>query len=134
MNNTELAMLGYVSWFLILLVAIELFRTYVVLKTGRAANAFTVDGSDVSPFMNRLSRAHANCYESFPFIGGILLYVIASGTTEVTNSMALWLLGARIAQSVTHLLSGAAIFAQIRFLFFVMQIVIVIYWLIRIAS
>ena len=84
------------------------FRTYVVLKTGRATNAYTPDGSDVSPFVNRLSRAHANCYESFPFIGGILLYAIASGTAEVTNSMALWLLGARIAQSVTHLLSGAA--------------------------
>jgi len=95
------------------------FRTYIVLKAGRATNAYTPDGSDVSPFVNRLSRAHANCYESFPFIGGILLYAIASGTAEVTNSMALWLLGARIAQSVTHLLSGAAIFAQIRFVFFI---------------
>ena len=128
MSITGIALLGYVSWFLILLLTIEVFRTYIVLKTGRAANTFLPDGSDVSPFMNRLSRAHANCYESFPFIGGILLYAIASGTTEMTNSLALWLVGARLVQSAIHLISSAPTLAQIRFLFFITQVVISIYW------
>ena len=134
MNNTEFALLGYVSWFLVLLLAIEIFRTYLVLKDGRAADTFLPDGSDVSPLMNRLSRAHANCYESFPFIGGILPFAIASGTAEVTNSLALWLLGARIAQSGMHLISGAVTIIQIRFLFFIAQIAIVLFWLIRYAT
>ena len=134
MNNTEFALLGYVSWFLVLLLAIEIFRTYLVLKDGRAADTFLPDGSDFSPLMNRLSRAHANCYESFPFIGGILLFAIASGTAEVTNSLALWLLGARIAQSGMHLISGAVTIIQIRFLFFIAQIAIVLFWLIRYAT
>ena len=131
MDNTEIALLGYVAWFLILLLAIECCRTYIVLKTGKAANTFLADGSDISPFMTRLSRAHANCYESFPFIGGILLFAIASDNTIVTNALALWLLGARVAQSGMHLMSGSTGFVQIRFLFFVLQIAIVLYWLIR---
>ena len=134
MNNTELALLGYVSWLLVLLVAIEISRTWVVLKTGRAANAFLPDGSDVSPFVNRLSRAHANCYESFPFVGGIFLFAIASDNTEVTHSLALWLLAARIAQSGIHLFSGAVVFTQIRFVFFLIQIAIAVYWLIGFVS
>ena len=134
MNNTEVALLGYVSWFLVLLLSIEVSRTYLVLKDGRAADTFIPDGSDVSPLMNRLSRAHANCYESFPFIGGILLFAIASGGEEVTNSLALWLLGARIAQSGMHLISGAVTIIQIRFLFFIAQIAIVLFWLIRYAT
>ena len=131
MSNTEIALLGYVSWFLVLLLTIEVCRTYVVIKTGRAANAFIPDGSDVSPFMNRLSRAHANCYESFPFIGGILLYAIASSTSEVTNSLALWLIGARLVQSVVHLFSSSPTFAQIRFLFFIVQIIVSVDWVFR---
>jgi len=134
MTNTVLALIGYVSWFLVLLVMIEISRAFIVIQTGRSANAFLPDGSDVSPFVNRLSRAHANCYESFPFVGGILLFAIASGNTEETDSMALWLLGARIAQSGIHLFSGAAAFAQIRFVFFVIQIAIVVYWLIGFVS
>lgn len=131
MDNTDIALLGYVAWFLILLVVIEIIRSYIVLKTGRAANTFLPEGHDVSPFMNRLSRAHANCYESFPFIGGILLFAIASETTEVTNSLALWLVGARLAQSVMHLISNSSVFVQVRFVFFVVQIAIALYWVIN---
>jgi len=134
MNNTEIALLSYVTWFLILLIAIEIIRSYMVVKKGRAANTFLPDGSDVSPFMNRLSRSHANCYESFPFVGGILLFAIATGTTEITNSLALWLVGARLAQSGTHLMAGTPIFTQIRFMFFVAQIAIATYWVISYAT
>jgi len=134
MGNTEIALISYVTWFLLLLATIEIIRSYVVLKTGRAANTFLADGSDVSPFMHRLSRAHANCYESFPFIGGILLFAIASGTTEVTNSFALWLVGARFAQSAIHLISNTPLFSQIRFLFFVAQIAIAFYWIFSYAT
>jgi len=134
MNNSEIALLGYVSWFLALLLIIEIFRAYLVLITGRVANNFLADGSDVSPFINRLSRTHANCYESFPFIGGILLYAIASDTTEVTNALALWLVGARLGQSGIHLISSSPVFTQIRFLFFIAQIVIAVYWVVCYAT
>ena len=76
MNNTEWAFLGFIGWFLLILLTMEVLRTGIVLITKRAANDFKPDGSDISPFMHRLARVHANCYESYPFIGGLLLFAI----------------------------------------------------------
>ncbi|MEO0368279.1 MAG: hypothetical protein AAF197_05770 [Pseudomonadota bacterium] len=70
MNNTELALLIYIAWFLTLLGGIAVLRTWVTVIGKKAANSFSTSGDDVSPFSGRLCRAHANCYESFPFIGG----------------------------------------------------------------
>ena len=128
MTHTEIAFLGYIAWFIFLIVLIEIYRSAIVIKEGKAANSFALDGADVSPLMQRLSRAHANCYESFPFFGGVLLFAMATATQELTNSLALYFLGARVAQSVTHLISSSEVFSKIRFVFFIVQQVICIHW------
>ncbi|GHA86350.1 MAPEG family protein [Cognatilysobacter bugurensis] len=134
MSPTALALTGYVTWMLILIAGIEVLRTRAVLKFGRQPNTFAPDGSDVSPFANRLCRAHANCYESFPIIGGLLLFALATDRVSVTDSLALWVLAARIAQSLVHLASGSATAAQIRFAFFLVQLVVAVIWLARLFA
>jgi len=129
MTHTELALLGYIAWFIFLVILIEIYRTAIVVKDGKAANSFALDGNDISPLMARLIRAHANSYESFPFIGGILLFAIASSTQEITNALALYLLGARVAQSITHIISANELFVKLRFVFFIIQQAICIYWI-----
>jgi len=129
MTQTELALLGFISWFIFLVIAIEIYRTIVVVKTGKAVNSFSLSGADISPLMERLSRAHANCYESFPFLGGLLLFSISTASQEITNSLALYLLAARITQSLLHIASSSNIIVQCRFLCFCAQIGIVCYWL-----
>ena len=85
----------------------------------------------MSPFSNRLCRAHANCYESFPILGGLLLLAIATNNTAITDGLAYYLIGARILQSSTQLASASNAAVQIRFVFFVVQIGIAIWWVVQ---
>lgn len=129
MSASILALTGYLLWMMVLLVFLESYRTVLVLKEKRAANSFNPDGSDMSAFGHRLTRAFGNTLESFAFIGGTLLLALATGSSVITDGLAYIVLAARIAQSVTHLMSGSAVAVQIRFVFFLVQQVIVIYWL-----
>lgn len=129
MSQTVLAVAGYIAWTLLLIVGIEVLRVITVMRTGRAPNTFEPDGRDVSAFGHRLCRAHANCYESFPLIGGTALLALATGSAEVTNPLALWTLAARIAQSSVHLLSSGVVASQIRFALFLIQLAVAGFWL-----
>jgi len=134
MNETAIALLGYVGWTFVLILALGTLRTLVTLSGKKAANSFSTTGEDVSPFSARLCRAHANCYEFFPIAGGLLLFALATGTTAVTNGLALAFLGARVLQSVAHLTSTSVLMVQVRFFFFLVQLGIAGFWLFGFAS
>lgn len=128
MTESAIALLGFVAWTLLLMLIMESMRTWLVLSGRKRSDSFRIDGSDVSPFAQRLARAHANCYESFPIIGGLLLLALATGSTHITDPLALWLLAARVAQSSTHLISANALAVQIRFACFAAQLLIAAWW------
>lgn len=131
MNPSIAAFLGYVTWMLVLLGLLASLRVNLSVSGKKAPNSFDPGGADVSPFSNRLCRAHANCYESFPIFGGLLLLAIATDTTAVTDGLAYFLIGARVLQSVTHLASTSNFAVQVRFAFFVAQFLIGIYWVLQ---
>ncbi|WP_158966843.1 MAPEG family protein [Paraglaciecola sp. L3A3] len=129
MNATILALLGYIGLIIVLLIWLVTYRSILVTKKTKVANGFKSDGSDVSPFGQRLTRAQANAVESFPFIGGLLLLALVANSSVITDSLAFWILGARLGQVAVHLVSTSVIAVQIRFVFFLVQIAIAIYWL-----
>jgi len=131
MNASIEAFLAYVVWMLVLLGVLAYLRTSLTLTGKRQPNSFDPSGIDVSPFSNRLCRAHANCYESFPILGGLLLLAIATNNTAITDGLAYYLIGARILQSSTQLASASNAAVQIRFAFFVVQIGIAIWWIVQ---
>lgn len=131
MSPSALALLGFAGWQLLLLTGIGAMRVSLVLGGKRAANQFLPDGSDVSAFSNRLCRAHANCYENLPIVASVLLLAMLQGKGGVTDPLALWLLAARVAQSVTHLVSTSKIAVLLRFSFFAVQVAILAYWILR---
>ncbi len=128
MNNTALALLGYAAWTLSLILIVEMIRVYLVVAKGYKAATFKPDGSDISPFMHRLCRAHANCFENFPIIGGLLLLALATENTGITDALALYLLGARLGQSLLHVLSGRSLIINFRFVCYVIQLLISLWW------
>ena len=127
MNDTILALNGYIAWTLLLLIALVCYRSYTVIADKHSIR-FQIDGSDLSGFGLRLTRALGNCIESFAIIGGLLLLGLATDSQAITNPLALWLLYARLAQSVVHLISISALAIQIRFAFFLAQLAICGYW------
>ena len=128
MSTSALVLTLFIAWALLLLVAMEILRARLVL-TGRArSNEFTPDNSNASPFMQRLARAHANCVESLPLFGGLLVVALVTGRTGVTDALAPWLLAARIVQSSIHLASTSVFAVNARFAAFAVQMAIAVYW------
>lgn len=129
MNETILAVIAYIAWTMLLIVGLAIFRTLSNQKNQRSSLKFDPAGSDVSDFGQRLTRAHANCYESSVIVLGPMLLALATNSAVVTNGLALIIIGARIMQSTIHLISvsNAAILA--RFVFFFIQFGIATYWL-----
>jgi uncharacterized MAPEG superfamily protein len=127
-GTSELVLLGFVAWTLILLILMEALRTRMVLDKSVPANGFTPDNANLSPFMQRLARAHANCLESLPVVGVLLILAMVTGRTGITDPLAPWLLLARLAQSVIHLASLSVAAVSVRFAAFAIQVVIVAYW------
>ena len=131
MSNTLLALLGFLSWTLLLLVLMEVIRSKLVLAREVPANGFNPDNAGLSPFMQRLARAHANCLEGLPLFGGFMLLAVVAGKPDVTDPLALVLLAARVVQSDIHLVSTSASAVTARFTAFAVQMGIAIYWAVQ---
>lgn len=127
-SPSAIALTAFVAWTLLLLTLMEAICTQLVLRGKVPANGFTPDNANLSPFMQRLARAHANCLENLPIFGGLLLIAIATGSTSVTDPLAYLLLGARVFQSLVHLVSVSALAVTIRFTAFAVQMAIGLYW------
>jgi uncharacterized MAPEG superfamily protein len=133
MSATIIALAGYIAWTILLLLLLIGYRSMSVAKGEKAANEFSVSGDDVSDLGQRITRAQANCVESFPIVGGTLLMALALGQSAVTESLALIVLGARLAQSVVHIISTSVIAVQLRLVLFLVQLGICAYWLYQLA-
>jgi hypothetical protein len=134
MNDTIISLLGYITWVLILLVWLAIYRTLLVAKKKQTVNGFKSDGSNSPAFGEQLARAQGNCVESFAFVGGLMLLALATNSTVITDGLALLMLAARLGQSITHLISTSVLAVQIRFAFFLAQIGICFYWVILFVS
>ena len=125
---TAMALTGFMAWALALLLLMEVMRSVLVL-TGRVpANEFRPDNANLSPFMQRLARAHANCIEGLPIFGGLMGVALLTGQAAVTDPLAPALLAARIVQSLIHLGSLSATAVTLRFTAFAVQMAIAALW------
>jgi uncharacterized MAPEG superfamily protein len=106
----------------------ESIRSWLVLTRAVPPNGFQPDNANLSPFMQRLARAHANCIEGLPIFGSLMLIAVVSGQTAATDPLAPVLLGARIVQSLIHLVSVSGGAVTLRFSAFAVQMGIGVYW------
>jgi len=134
MTMTLLALLGFLCWTLFLLVLMETVRSKLVLTGEVPANGFNPENSNLSPFMQRLARAHANCLEGLPLFGGFMILAVIAGKSSITDPLAYALLAARIAQSTIHLVSTSSLAVTARFTAFAVQMGIAVYWAIKLHA
>jgi uncharacterized MAPEG superfamily protein len=133
-SSTAVALSGFIAWTLLLVILMEILRSRLVVLKAIPINEFRPDNSNLSPFMQRIARAHANCIEGLPIFGGLLLVAIATGQTSITDPLAYLLLAARIAQSSVHLVSLSITAVTFRATFFAIQMGIGAYWAFRLLS
>jgi len=135
LSPSAIALLGLVAWPLLLMFLIINQRGLFVLSGRMKVNAFAPDGSNTpSAFGQRLVRAHANSLENLPLQAAVLLYAMYAGQTAITDPLACVLLGARLFQSVMHLISTGPLFVWLRFAGLLVQMVILAWWLLQLAG
>lgn len=130
-THSFVALVGFIAWTLALLILMEAKRGLLVMRGEIPPNRFLPDNANLSAFMQRLARAHANCIEGLPVFGGLLLVAIATGSTAITDPLAFVLLGARVFQSTVHMLSISPAAAMVRFGGLAVQLAIAVYWVWR---
>jgi uncharacterized MAPEG superfamily protein len=134
MADTLTALAGFAAWYVALSLLMAFYRTGFVLRGQRAANSFAVSGGDLPPFGQRLTRARDNCYETFPVFGALALVAFASNRLAVTDPLAMWVLYARMGQSLTHLVSVSVPAVLLRANLFFAQVLIYAYWSYRLLA
>jgi len=133
-NPTSFALTGFIAWTLALLVLMEVIRSKMVVAGEVPANGFDPANSKLSPFMQRLARAHANCLEGLPIFGGLMLVALVTGRAGVTDPLAPVLLAARVIQSTIHVASLSNVAVTLRFSAFAVQVAIGAYWAWRLLA
>ena len=128
-----LSVVLYAAWTMALVGVIGLLRSFYTLSGRRAANSFQPFGADVSAFSNRLCRAHANCYENIGVFTAVVLSAVVTGHADVTDPLALVVVGARVAQSLVHIVSTHVVAVVVRLGFFAVQLVIIAVWVVTLV-
>lgn len=131
MSPTLIALTAFILWTMLLLATMGLARTRLVMTRQVPPNGFRPDNAGLSPFLQRLARAHMNCIEGLPIFGGLMLVAAVSGQTAITDPLAYVFLAARIVQSTIHLASTSNRAVTLRFVAFLAQVAIGFWWAIR---
>jgi uncharacterized MAPEG superfamily protein len=127
-NTTSTVLTILIAWALFLLVLMEVLRTRLVVSGAVTGPQLRPDNANLSPFMQRLARAQANCVEGLPIFGGLMVVALVTDRAVVTNGLAPWLLMARFVQSLMHLGSLSVFAVNVRFVAFTVQMAIAVYW------
>ena len=130
MTATATAMLGLIAWTMVMTLLLLTAR-FAAMAKGHPVNTFTQDGSELADFGQRVTRAHGNSLEWLVIPVGILGYALATGNTGVTDGLAMIFLGARVLQSVSHMISTSTPVVLLRATFFTVHNVIAIIWLVK---
>jgi uncharacterized MAPEG superfamily protein len=121
-----LALLGFATWTLLLLIAtVGVYRWVGILFRKAPIASFRSDRLEGDDWYKRGTRAHANCVENLPVFAAIVMVISAIGLDgPAVNSMCMAVLVARICQSlvhVSHVQTDA--YVAVRFSFFSVQLI-----------
>jgi len=129
------ALLGFAAWTLLLIAAVFLYRGMRFLG-GTPINHWPRQAkpADDAPIVRRLEDAHANCLENLPVFAVIVLAAAALGRLGDIQTLAPWVLYARIGQSLAHLSGTGPMNVFVRASFWSVQLVLCIWMLVKLIA
>src|SRR5579871_6886601 len=118
------ALIFYTLWAVVLVLMVAADRILLVLKGEARVNSFTSGVPHGNESYWRINRAHLNTVENLPMFAAIVLSGWVVGMeTSTFNRLAVIVVGARILQSLIHLVSGSVAAVTSRFMAFAVQLV-----------
>ncbi len=128
---TIISIIGLIAWSLFLILALLTLRSALVLTGKVAVNGFLLDGSDIGEGNVRYMRALGNSLENLPLLIGPLLLAVAMQAQAISDEVAVYILLARMAQSICHIISTNPVAVAARFSFYLIQILLSAYILVQ---
>ena len=125
MSATIVCLFGLIGWSIVLMFVLLGARTKYFFG---GQLVFDQQGADIGGATQRITRAQANSLEWLVIPATLLVYGIVASQSEVTEGLAIVVLGSRIAQSITHMMSVSLPAVALRATLFTVQIVIWIIW------
>jgi uncharacterized MAPEG superfamily protein len=129
------ALLGFTAWTLLLVAFYASYRVLVVLGGRAKADAWTRGKPSMDPpLVQRAHHAHLNALENLPVFAAIVLAAVAMDRTAVVDELGRWVLYARIAQSLVHLVGVNHVLVLLRATLFVVQLLLFAYMLFQLLA
>ena len=119
-------LLGFAGWTLAtMLITVGWYRGSRIFSAQAAINEFEADAGRATGWYQRAHRAHANCVENLPLYAALVAGITATGVAHpALDALAVILLGARIAQTLTHVaFSTTRLAVAMRLTFFSVQVI-----------
>lgn len=121
------ALLGFTGWTLLLVLLIFGWRGIEIVLRGKKADIWTRGNKvDEPAVITRLQHAHLNCLENLPIFAVIVLAAAAMGKGAATAPWAAYVLYARLAQTLVHLVGVNHWLVMLRATFWTIQLVLFI--------
>ncbi|MEY8204875.1 MAG: MAPEG family protein [Bermanella sp.] len=124
MSPSLFALTGFAAWTLLLTLLLLNMRGYYSFMSENkvALNQFSPDGNNTPGFGQRLTRAHLNCLEMLPSFGVLVLVAAYSEQLSIMSDTVMYVLYARIAQSIIHMVSTSLVAVLLRATCWVVQL------------
>lgn len=129
------ALLGFTAWTLLLVIAVFAYRGLRFLS-GTPINHWPRSNKpgDDAPLVRRIEDAHANCVENLPVFAVLVLAAVVTGRAAAIDTLAPWVLYARLGQSAAHLWGGGPLQVGVRASCWAVQLVLFVWMLLRLAA
>ena len=122
-----IAVLGFALWTLLLVFVSVNWRVLEVLR-GRAMNSWgRDDGIAVPDLVKRMQHAHLNCLENLPIFAVLVFAAYFMGKSAAVDGLDMYVLYARLAQSLVHMIGTSAALVFVRATFYVLQVLMFFY-------
>jgi len=132
MNDAIIALTGFAGWTLVLALIMVSYRILNSFGGKKIPlNAFSPDGDDLPGFGRRVTRAHLNCVETLPVFAAIVAAAGLSGQMAVLESTVMYVLYARLAQSVVHMVTATVPAVFVRGGLFTVQVLLMLYYVVQ---
>lgn len=126
--SAAVQVLLYLTLLTVLLAVIApLYRSTQVLMGKQAADAFPRGDHTGPAWYRRCMDAHANSIENLPLYLGLLVVAHFVGAMPLLDQVAYLYFAARLGQVLVHLIAASHYWVLIRFSFWNVQIVILLY-------
>ena len=126
--NAFTAVLLYAAWTLLLPIGYAAIRVPMIAAgKKRADNWERGKPNDDPPVLVRAKNAHLNCTENFPVFAAVVVVAALLGKIAVADAVAAYVLYARLAQSIVHIIGTSMALIALRGTFYFVQVVLIFY-------